>query len=61
MNIIVDRIDSKFVKGRTEGDALDIDGKVYVVNNRKNIKLKQGQIIKVKVVKALPYDLIGEI
>ena len=42
--------------GRTKGDAPEIDGKVMIKNYRSRV----GEIIKVKVLEALEYDLVGE-
>ncbi|MCM8761152.1 MAG: 30S ribosomal protein S12 methylthiotransferase RimO [Candidatus Omnitrophica bacterium] len=42
--------------GRTEGDAPDIDGVVYVSGNN----LKAGEFYKVKVTDAMEYDLVGK-
>jgi ribosomal protein S12 methylthiotransferase len=43
--------------GRTKGDAPEIDGKVII----KTDKTQVGEIVKVKVLEALEYDLIGEL
>lgn len=47
--------DGKFL-GRTEGDAPEVDGCVYV--SGKNIKV--GEFYKVKITDTLEYDLVGE-
>ncbi|WIF94695.1 30S ribosomal protein S12 methylthiotransferase RimO [Caminicella sporogenes] len=44
--------------GRTEFDAPEVDGIVYVQSNK---KLKTGEFFKVKIIDALEYDLIGEV
>jgi tRNA A37 methylthiotransferase MiaB len=57
---MIDEINDKMITGRTEGDSLDIDGKVHL-KTIKNLKFKTGDIIKVKVTKARAYDLEAEI
>lgn len=44
--------------GRSEGDAPDIDGKVYIMSG---VKLNPGDIVQVLVVSAAEYDLTGEL
>ncbi len=44
--------------GRGEGDAPDIDGKIYFRSNR---KIQPGCFVKVRITEACDYDLIGEI
>lgn len=48
-------VEESIALGRTQGDAPEIDNTIYIHNCRGNI----GQIIPVKVVDALEYDLIG--
>jgi len=43
--------------GRTEGDAPEVDGRVYFTGN---ILLSPGDFLKVRITRALPYDLEGE-
>src|SRR5665648_3915 len=45
--------------GRTEGDAPEIDGQVYITET--NTSLQVGDLIKVRVLEADSYDLIGEV
>jgi ribosomal protein S12 methylthiotransferase len=45
------------LKGRTAFQAPDIDGQVYITAGQTQI----GQIVPVRISKAYPYDLIGEI
>lgn len=57
--LIDERIDgeeNKFL-GRTEGDAPEVDGSVYVTG--KNIKV--GEFCNVKITDTLEYDLVGEV
>jgi len=43
--------------GRSQFDAPEVDGSVYVKSSR---KLKPGDFVKVKIVDTLEYDLVGE-
>lgn len=59
INVIIDGKDEKEqYYGRTYGDAPEIDQEVYI-NSDSNCKLKTGDIVKVKVLKAYTYDLLG--
>jgi ribosomal protein S12 methylthiotransferase len=42
--------------GRTQGDAPEVDGNVFV----KGKGLKRGDFVKVKIIDTLEYDLVGE-
>jgi ribosomal protein S12 methylthiotransferase len=44
--------------GRSEGDAPDVDGKVYFKAPR---KINPGAFVEVKITEALDYDLVGEV
>jgi ribosomal protein S12 methylthiotransferase len=60
IEVLIDEIKSgkpKIAIGRTKGDAPEIDGKVIISGD--NIQL--GKFIKVKVIEASEYDLVGEI
>jgi ribosomal protein S12 methylthiotransferase len=54
INVIVDDVGEDGADARSEGDAPEIDGKVYL---RNAAHLKQGDIVKVKVEDADDYDL----
>jgi len=45
--------------GRTEGDAPEIDGQVYITGTQAS--LQAGDLIKVRIFEADTYDLIGEV
>jgi len=45
--------------GRTEGDAPEIDGQVYIKSTETSIQV--GDLIKVRILEADSYDLIGEV
>ncbi|UCB57072.1 MAG: 30S ribosomal protein S12 methylthiotransferase RimO [Candidatus Omnitrophota bacterium] len=49
--------DKNIFLGRTEGDAPEVDGCVYVKSGK---KLKAGDFVKVKITDTLEYDLAGE-
>jgi len=45
--------------GRTEGDAPEIDGQVYITGTKTSLQV--GDLIKVRILEADSYDLIGEV
>lgn len=45
--------------GRTEGDAPEIDGQVYITGTQTSLQV--GDLIKVRILEADSYDLIGEV
>ncbi|WP_407308571.1 30S ribosomal protein S12 methylthiotransferase RimO [Desulfosporosinus sp. SB140] len=47
--------------GRTEGDAPEIDGQVYITQTSGQFPLHVGDMIKVRILEADSYDLIGEV
>lgn len=58
LSVLIDRYDSEndvFI-GRTQFDAPEIDGEVFV----SNIKAKIGDIVKVKITHSYDFDLVGE-
>jgi ribosomal protein S12 methylthiotransferase len=55
-DVIIDEAGSTVAKGRSKGDAPEIDGAVYVKSKR---PLKVGDIVSVKVERADEYDLHG--
>jgi ribosomal protein S12 methylthiotransferase len=56
LKIIIDEIGPTVAKGRSEGDAPEIDGLVYVASRR---PLRVGEIATVKIERADAYDLYG--
>ncbi|RZI60363.1 MAG: 30S ribosomal protein S12 methylthiotransferase RimO [Zymomonas sp.] len=54
--VIIDEVGATVAKGRTKGDAPEIDGAVYVSSRR---PLRQGEIVSVKIERADAYDLHG--
>ncbi len=57
LEVIVDEFSEGYYYTRTEGDAPEIDNAVLV---KSNLKLQQGDFIKVKITKAEAYDLYGK-
>ncbi|MDO5664678.1 MAG: 30S ribosomal protein S12 methylthiotransferase RimO [Bacteroidia bacterium] len=58
LKVIIDREDSEYFIGRTEFDSPEVDGEVLI---EKQAPLKIGEFYDVKILSALPFDLIGEI
>lgn len=58
IQVIIDEIGPTFAKGRTKGDAPEIDGSVYVASRR---PLRVGEIATVKIDRADEYDLHGTV
>jgi ribosomal protein S12 methylthiotransferase len=54
--IIIDEVGPTVAKGRSKGDAPEIDGAVYVASRR---PLRQGEIVTVKIERSDAYDLHG--
>jgi ribosomal protein S12 methylthiotransferase len=56
MQVIIDEMGTTVAKGRSKGDAPEIDGTVYVSTRR---PLRAGDIVSVKIERAEAYDLHG--
>jgi ribosomal protein S12 methylthiotransferase len=56
--VLIDEIGPTVAKGRTQGDAPEIDGSVYVASRR---PLRVGEIATVKIERADEYDLHGSV
>jgi ribosomal protein S12 methylthiotransferase len=54
--IIIDEVGPTVAKGRSKGDAPEIDGTVYLASRR---PLRQGEIVTVKIERSDEYDLHG--
>ena len=54
--VIIDEVGPSVAKGRSKGDAPEIDGAVYVASRR---PLRTGEIATVKIERADAYDLHG--
>lgn len=55
--VLIDDMGAEGFKGRSQGDAPEIDGAVYVTGKG----LKQGDIVNVKITKSDEYDLFGTV
>jgi ribosomal protein S12 methylthiotransferase len=55
--LIEEQQDGAYV-GRSQGDAPEVDGVVYVNTSR---ELKSGEFVQVKITDTLEYDLVGEL
>jgi ribosomal protein S12 methylthiotransferase len=56
--VIIDELGPTVAKGRSRGDAPEIDGAVYVASRR---PLRVGEIATVKIERAEAYDLHGTV
>ncbi len=56
LDVIIDELGPSVAKGRSKGDAPEIDGAVYVKSRR---PLHVGEIATVKIIHADAYDLHG--
>jgi ribosomal protein S12 methylthiotransferase len=56
--VIIDEVGPSVAKGRSKGDAPEIDGAVYVASRR---PLRVGEIATVKIERADEYDLHGSV
>lgn len=57
-DVIIDKEDSDYYIGRTEFDSPEVDPEVLI---SKDQKINTGEIYKVEIVGALPFDLFGKI
>lgn len=56
LDVLIDEVSDEGVTGRTQYDAPEVDGTVYVSSKR---RLKPGDIVKVRIVDTFEYDLRG--
>ena len=56
IDVIIDGVGSTVAKGRSKGDAPEIDGAVYLASRR---PIRVGEIVKAKIERADEYDLHG--
>jgi ribosomal protein S12 methylthiotransferase len=56
--VIIDAVGASVAKGRSQGDAPEIDGAVYVASRR---PLRVGEIVTMKVERTDAYDLYGRV
>jgi ribosomal protein S12 methylthiotransferase len=57
-HVIIDAIGNRSAKGRSKGDAPEIDGTVHVTSRR---PLRIGELATVKIERADAYDLYGTV
>ncbi|MDD4893769.1 MAG: MiaB/RimO family radical SAM methylthiotransferase [Candidatus Omnitrophica bacterium] len=58
INVLIDEKDGDFYLGRSQFDAPEVDGMVYVDSAR---PLKPGDFVKVEISDTLEYDLVGRV
>jgi len=58
VDVLIDEVKKDSYLGRTQADAPEVDGLVYV---RSDKKLTRGDFVKVKITDTLEYDLVGEL
>ncbi|MDO8662025.1 MAG: MiaB/RimO family radical SAM methylthiotransferase [Candidatus Omnitrophota bacterium] len=58
LEVLIDEEDNGTYLGRTQFDAPEVDGLVYIKSKR---KLEPGDFVKVKISDTLEYDLVGEV
>lgn len=59
LNVMVDEAGENGIIGRTEGDAPDVDGQVYITPSAAAATPKPGEIVRVRITQSLEYDLCG--
>lgn len=59
IEVLIDEKEKEHYLARTQYDAPEVDGLVYVNSPEK--KLKAGDFVKVKITDTLEYDLVGEV
>lgn len=59
LSVMVDEVGENGIIGRTEGDAPDVDGLVYITPSETSATPKTGEVISVKITQSLEYDLCG--
>lgn len=57
LDVLIDEKDKDFYLGRTQYDAPEVDGLIFV---RSKSDLKPGDLVKVKIIDTLEYDLVAE-
>jgi len=58
LEVLIDEEDNNMYLGRTQYDAPEVDGLVYVKSKQ---RLQAGDFVKVKINDTLEYDLVGEV
>ncbi|MCM1075876.1 MAG: 30S ribosomal protein S12 methylthiotransferase RimO [Bacteroides sp.] len=57
LRVVIDREEEDFYVGRTEFDSPEVDPEVLV---HKNLPMKAGEFYNVRIISAMPFELIGE-
>ena len=58
LEVLIDLKEGSSYLGRTQYDAPDVDGQVYISSNK---ALKTGDFVKAVITDTLEYDLVGEV
>ncbi|MCM1518400.1 MAG: 30S ribosomal protein S12 methylthiotransferase RimO [Pseudoflavonifractor sp.] len=58
LKVIIDREDTDYYVGRTQWDSPEVDPEVLIKKDR---ELKRGEFYDVRILQAMPFELIGEI
>lgn len=58
IDVLIDEKENDYYLGRSQHDAPEVDGLVYVNSKR---ELEPGDLVKLKVTDTLEYDLVGEV
>ncbi|MCX5700881.1 MAG: MiaB/RimO family radical SAM methylthiotransferase [Candidatus Omnitrophica bacterium] len=59
LEVLIDEEDNGKYLGRSEYDAPEVDGSIFI--NKPKKKIKVGDFVKAKIVDTLEYDLVGEV
>lgn len=60
VEVVIDSRDPDYYVGRTQWDSPEVDPNVLIPRD-KDLKLRQGQYVKVHIDEALPFELIGHV
>ena len=58
MRVIIDREDTDYYVGRTQFDSPEVDPEVLIGKDK---TLRIGEFYNVKIIEALPFELMGEV
>ena len=58
--VLIETKHKNYYLGRSYMDAPEIDGNIYI-KSKDNLKLKSGEFVKIKILGASKYDLIGDV
>ena len=61
LEVVIDGVNDEYYVGRSEYDSPEVDPEVLIDRKSCSEKLETGQYYKVRIIRALPYDLIGEV